>query len=78
MMTKVIHVCTGGPLRRIRVGKKVVLFQFHDYLGPVVLTSKWEEKEPQPGEGDPFWDAFQSWFDTGKRVSNAGYCIKGK
>lgn len=42
-------------------------FEFHEYCGPSLLKKDGGIKRAMPGEKSPFWDAFQAWFDDGKR-----------
>lgn len=36
-------------------------FEFHPYCGPIVLNSKGDPREKQPGSRSPFWAAFAAW-----------------
>lgn len=77
-----IFICGGGPIYRIsdRKGKQWI-FEFHEYLGPTVLTGKnYEVAKQQPGERSEFWPPFEAWEKGGKKtITGKGghlFCVR--
>lgn len=71
------HVCDftdGNGTYKMRVGKRVVFFNFSPMFGPLVTGPNGEDRA-QPRERDRFWLVFQSWLNAGKPVGDDGFCV---
>jgi hypothetical protein len=65
----------AGPFL-IEVGGRAWRFEDSDQFGPVVLTTKDEMAEVQPGERSPFWRAHDLWRKQGRRMhGNSNRCL---
>lgn len=72
---RAIHICFAPPEQRIRVGERVFVFEFHDYLGPTVLGKNGDPLKNQPGKRSTFWPALEAWLAGGRRVDENGVCV---
>lgn len=63
-----------SPDYKIRFGRRVWLFEFHNYLGPTIIDEEGEPKE-YPPEDHPFWRALYKWIKRGKHVGADGFCV---
>ena len=69
MTMKIIHISFGGPEYWISVGDKVMRFEDHHYLGPIVLSNKTgDPMDNQPSERDKFWMHYAAWNNSGKKT----------
>ena len=58
----------SGPTRIIHAAGKDYLFEFHDYLGPMMLGKLGEPVQSFPPKRSPFWDALHWWLQQGRRM----------
>ncbi len=65
-MSGLIHICTGGPIRRISIGGKIHTFEMHPYCGPVLLKKDGEPSLRQPMK---FLEAASQWVQQGGEVN---------
>jgi hypothetical protein len=69
---KPVHICFGGPMRKILVNGKPFLFEDHHYCGP--LPCRADGSERKLGNKSPFWDAVTRWYQSGKKIGADGFC----
>lgn len=63
----VICLLMGGPLYRIYVDEKWILFEMHNYCGPMPLHLKTQEPR-WLGPRHKFWEAVTYWIAQGKQT----------
>jgi hypothetical protein len=63
----------GGPVFKIRVAGKPILFEDHVFCGPLPCYSDGTER--RVGQRHPFWDAVTRWYQSGRRVDREGWCV---
>lgn len=62
----VICMLFGGPTRYIHVRSKVVIFEDHPRIGPVLVGKGGDPLVNQPLDTSPFWPAYEAWAIGGK------------
>lgn len=71
-----VHLCFGGPIRRMLVNGRYVTFEMHRYLGPIrVHGTTGEPTKRDFAEGSPFWPLFERWVAGGEKVDDRGRCV---
>jgi uncharacterized protein YifE (UPF0438 family) len=64
-----IHISRAGPDYWIAVGDKVMRFEDHRHLGPIVLGNKsGDPLENQPDTTNKFWLHYDAWCRGGKKA----------
>ena len=71
-MTGCVHICGGGPMRKISVRGVVYEFEMHPYCGPHILNRRGEPLARQPKE---FLKAASLWAQQGQRIDENGLCV---
>ena len=71
-MIKLIHVALAPPTIYIRDcrGKRWA-FENNKYCGPVILKKDHDPMAIQPSVKSPFWAAYQSWVDGGRKMNGS-------
>ena len=64
----------AGPTRIIHAAGKDYLFEFHEYLGPMMLGKRGQLIDSFPPKQSPFWDALHWWLKQGRRM-DGNRCI---
>jgi hypothetical protein len=62
---KVIHIMHGGPIKKISVNGRILTFEMHRYLGPVLLRA---DNEPAKRQPKNFLHATSLWAQQGERM----------
>jgi len=68
--TRVIHVMMGGEIKRISINGRILVFEDHPQIGPVLLRAG---DEPAKIQSKIFLHAASMWYQQGKRMEN-GLC----
>ena len=69
----VAHLSLGGRTIVMPIGKsKTVLFEMHNYFGPIPLNKRTDE--PMDRIPKAFWDAFERW-DLGGKMMDGDTCV---
>lgn len=71
--TRTISICTGGPKRRIKVGKRSYLFEMHSHCGPLPCDHLGNERVVP--DGSKFWTAVSQWAQQGEKADESGNCV---
>ena len=68
------HVLMGDSYK-IRAGDKEFYFDFHDFLGPMMLGKRGNPVQTFPPQKSPFWDALHFWLKQGRQIDGDGWCV---
>lgn len=56
-------ICTTKGLYRVKVGRRVFYFEWHNYLGPLRTDREGKEIEQPTDENDPYWTAIDKFVN---------------
>jgi hypothetical protein len=65
----------AGPILRICSGGKEFFFEFHEYMGPMMVGKRGQPIQSLPTKCSPFWDALYWWIRQGKRIDANRNCV---
>lgn len=71
-----MHICLGGPIYTMDVGRQRVTFEMHRVCGPVPIRGS-DHRERRLSENHAFWKVVTKWGQSGQRVDEHGRCIMG-
>lgn len=58
----------AGPTRIIHAAGKDYLFEYHDYMGPLMEGKRGQSINLPRSRRSPFWDALHWWLKQGRRM----------